>query len=98
MLTTCDSRPGSGVERSKSVRRSAYRPMRTVTVTPEDRHRLEAIVMDRKRRRNNVARAKVILATAEGRGTNEVMRRSGPSKPARNRGHPGISLSMGIKP
>jgi len=53
----------------------------TVTVTPEDRRRLEAIVRDRNRPQKHVARAKVILATAVGCGTNEVMRRSGLSKP-----------------
>ena len=53
----------------------------TVTVAPEDRRRLEAIVRDRNRPQKHVARARVILATAAGCGTNEVMRRSGLSKP-----------------
>jgi transposase len=53
-----------------------------VTVTPEDRARLEAIARDRNARQKHVARAKVVLATAQGCGTVEVMRRSGLSKPA----------------
>ena len=52
-----------------------------VTVTPQDRSRLEAIVADRNTRQKHAARAHVIIATADGCGTNEVMRRSGLSKP-----------------
>ena len=53
-----------------------------ITVTPEDRRRLEAIARNRNAAQKHVARAKVILATADGCGTMEVMRRSGLSKPA----------------
>src|SRR5215210_3121099 len=52
-----------------------------VTVTPEDGHRLQAITCDRNAPQKHVARVKVILATADGCGTLEVMRRSGLSKP-----------------
>jgi transposase len=52
-----------------------------VTVSSEDRLRLEAIVSDRNAKQKHVKRAKVILTTADGCGTNEVMRRSGLSKP-----------------
>jgi len=52
-----------------------------VTVTPDNRHRLEAIIRDRNRSQKHVRRAVVVLATAEGCGTNEIMRRSGLSKP-----------------
>jgi transposase len=52
-----------------------------VNVTPEDRHRLEAIVADRSSAQKHVWRAQIILATAEGCGTCEVMRRSGKAKP-----------------
>jgi len=52
-----------------------------VDVTPADRVRLEAIVRDRNSIQKHVARANVILATADGCGTMEVMRRSGLSKP-----------------
>jgi transposase len=52
-----------------------------VAVTRKDRQRLEAIVRDSNAKQKHVKRAKVILATAEGCGTNEIMRRSGLSKP-----------------
>src|SRR3954453_10013195 len=52
-----------------------------VTVTPEDRRRLEAIARDRNTAQKHVTRAKVILATADGCGTMEITRRSGLSKP-----------------
>src|SRR3979490_2191211 len=45
------------------------------------RLRLEAIVADRSAPQKHVWRAKVILATADGCGTAEIMRRSGKSKP-----------------
>src|SRR3984893_2404479 len=53
----------------------------SITVTPDDRRRLEAIVGDRNAKQKHVKRAKVILATGEGCGTNEIMRRSELSKP-----------------
>ncbi len=46
-----------------------------------DRHRLEAIVADRSAPQKQVWRANIILATADGCGTAEIMRRSGKSKP-----------------
>jgi transposase len=52
-----------------------------VEVTLEDRVRLERIVGDRNSPQKHPARARVILATAEGCGTLEVVRRSGLSKP-----------------
>src|SRR5437588_11659947 len=52
-----------------------------VNVTRADRHRLEAIVSDRSAPQKHVWRANIILATADGYGTTEIMRRSGKSKP-----------------
>jgi transposase len=52
-----------------------------MTVSSEDRDRLEAIARDRNAAQKHVARAKVILATADGCGTMEIARRSGLSKP-----------------
>jgi DDE superfamily endonuclease len=52
-----------------------------VHVTREDRRRLEAIVSDRSAPQKHVWRAKIILATADGCGTAEIIRRSGKSKP-----------------
>ena len=52
-----------------------------VNVTRADRRRLEAIVSDRSAPQKHVWRAQIILATAEGCGTAEIMRRSGKAKP-----------------
>jgi hypothetical protein len=52
-----------------------------VNVTPGDRRRLEAIVGNRNAPQKHVWRAKIILATADGCGTVEIMRRSGKAKP-----------------
>ncbi len=52
-----------------------------VEVTPEDRRRLDRIVGDRNSSQKHTARARIILATADGCGTTEIMRRSGLSKP-----------------
>src|SRR5262249_53904471 len=52
-----------------------------VNVTPVDRRRLEAIVAGRCAPRKSVGRAKIILPTANGWGTAEIMRRSGKAKP-----------------
>jgi transposase len=52
-----------------------------IEVTAADRARLEAIVADRNSPQKHVWRARIILATGEGCGTAEVMRRAGVSKP-----------------
>ena len=52
-----------------------------VDVTRADRRRLEAIIADRSAPQKHVWRANIILATADGFGTTEIMRRSGKSKP-----------------
>jgi len=52
-----------------------------VRVTPADRRQLEAIVADGSAAQKHVWRANIILATADGCGTAEIMRRSGKSKP-----------------
>jgi len=52
-----------------------------VNVTRADRRRLEAIISDRSAPQKHVWRAQIILATAEGCGTAEIMRRSGKAKP-----------------
>src|SRR5512132_4103870 len=54
----------------------------TVEVSAADRARLEAVVADRNSPQKHVWRAKVILATADGLGTAEIMRRRGKSKPS----------------
>jgi transposase len=52
-----------------------------VNVTRADRRRLEAILSDRSAPQKHVWRAQIILATADGCGTTEIMRRSGKAKP-----------------
>ena len=46
-----------------------------------DRARLEALISDRNTARKVVWRAGIVLATADGCGTSEIMRRSQSSKP-----------------
>jgi hypothetical protein len=53
-----------------------------VNVTRADRRRLEAIVADRCAPQKHVWRAQIILATADGCGTAEIIRRSGKAKPS----------------
>jgi hypothetical protein len=50
-----------------------------VNVPPADRRRFEAIVADRSAPQKHVWRVNIILATADGCGTAEIMRRSGKS-------------------
>jgi hypothetical protein len=52
-----------------------------VNVTRADRRRLEVIVSDRCAPQKHVWRAQIILATADGCGTAEIMRRSAKAKP-----------------
>src|ERR671917_1539629 len=52
-----------------------------VEVTAADRTRLEAVVADRNSPQKHVWRARIVLATADGCGTAEVMGRAGKSKP-----------------
>ena len=52
-----------------------------IEVSAVDRAQLEAIVADRNSPQKHVWRARIILATADGCGTAEVMRRAGVSKP-----------------
>jgi transposase len=52
-----------------------------VNVTRGDRRRLDAIISDRSSPQKHVWRAKIILATADGCGTTEIMHRSGKAKP-----------------
>jgi hypothetical protein len=54
----------------------------SVEVSATDRARLEAVVADRNSPQKHVWRAGIILATADGLGTGEIMRRTGKSKPS----------------
>jgi len=60
-------------------------PMRNdicIYLSPEDRARLERLAADRNTPRKVVWRAGIVLATAEGLGTNAIMRHTGKSKPS----------------
>src|SRR5918994_1104491 len=52
-----------------------------IELTAKDRARLEAVVADRNGPQKHVWRARIVLATADGHGTAEVMRRADRSKP-----------------
>ena len=52
----------------------------SLTVSPFDRRRLMALVKDRNSPQKHVWRAEIVLLTADGAGTIEIMRRTGKSK------------------
>jgi len=52
-----------------------------IYVSPVNRARLEAIIADRNSKTKTVWRARIVLATADGHGTNAIMRQIGKSKP-----------------
>ncbi|MEO0822194.1 MAG: IS630 family transposase [Pseudomonadota bacterium] len=52
----------------------------SITVSPADRRRLEAIVADRKSAQKHVWRARIVLLSADGLGTTAIMRAAGVSK------------------
>ena len=52
-----------------------------IYVSPVNRARLEAIIADRNSKAKAIWRARIVLATAEGRGTNAIMRLTGKSRP-----------------
>ena len=56
------------------------RPGITITLSPAERLRLEILVGDRNAAQKHVWRAQIVLLSAEGIGTNEIMRRTGKSK------------------
>src|SRR6202041_461929 len=52
----------------------------SIKITRPNRHRLEAIARDRNASQKHVWRANIVLLSADGVGTNEIMRRTGKSK------------------
>ena len=52
----------------------------TITVSRADRRRLQALVRDRNTAQKHVWRARIVLLTADGVGTNEIMRQTDTSK------------------
>ena len=53
---------------------------KSLSVSSADVGRLKALVQDRNTPQNQVRRAEIVLLTAEGVGTNAIMRRTGNSK------------------
>ena len=56
------------------------RPGISIILSPADRRRLEALVGDRNVAQKHVWRARILLHSADGIGTNGIMRRTGKSK------------------
>ncbi len=52
----------------------------SITLKPADRRRLNALARDRNSPHKHVWRAEIVLLSADGIGTNEIMRRTGKSK------------------
>ena len=52
----------------------------SITVSPADRRRLMAVVNDRNAPQKHVWRCRIVVLTADGVGTNEIMRRTDKSK------------------
>ena len=52
----------------------------SITLKPADRRRLNALARDRNTPHKHVWRAEIVLLSADGVGTNEIMRRTGKSK------------------
>src|SRR3546814_17024827 len=56
------------------------RPGISFSLTPADRRSLEALAGDRDAAQKHVWRAQIVLLSADGIGTNEIMRRTAKSK------------------
>ena len=56
------------------------RPGISIEVSPSDQRRLETLVRDRNTAQKHVWRAEIVLLSAAGIGTVEIMRRTGKSK------------------
>jgi hypothetical protein len=52
----------------------------SITLKPADRRRLKVLARDRNTPHKHVWRAQIVLLSADGVGTNEIMRRTGESK------------------
>lgn len=57
-----------------------HAPGVSIAITPSDRQRLEAVARDRNATQKHAWRAVIVLLSADGVGTNEIMRRTGKSK------------------
>lgn len=68
--------------RFRAVRFGRMRTGIVINVSPADRTRLEAVVSDRNSPQKHVWRARIVLLSAAGCGTNEIMREAGVAKTA----------------
>ena len=71
------------IEDSRLDGRVRFFGMRTgivIAVTPADRRRLQAVARNRNSPQKHVWRAKIVLLSADGIGTSEIMRQTGTSK------------------
>lgn len=66
-------------------------------VSPDDLVRLERLVADRNTPQKHVWRAQIVLLSAEGVGTMEIVRRTGQSKPTVWRGQSRFSDQVGYR-
>ena len=62
------------------MRFCGMRPGITISLSSAERRRLEVLVRDRNTAQKHVWRAEIVLLSATGLGTNEIMRRTGKSK------------------
>src|ERR1700726_3316833 len=53
---------------------------KSISISPTDQRRLKALTKDRNAPQKHVCRAEIVLFTANGVGTNEIMRRTGKTK------------------
>jgi hypothetical protein len=69
-----------GIPSRAGVCESGMRNGIVIKVTRSDRRRLQALINDRNRPQKHVWRAEIVVLTADGVGTNEIIRRTGKSK------------------
>ena len=72
--------PGWDSRGKFDVRVCAMRAGKSLSVSSADIRRLKAVVQDRNAPQKHVWRAGIVLLTADGVGTNEIMRRTAKSK------------------
>ena len=69
-----------GIPVGDDVQVWAMRAGKSLSLSSADIRRLKALVQDRNMPQKHVWRAEIVLLTADGVGTNEIMRRTGKSK------------------
>ena len=69
-----------GFQRPRGVRVWCMRTGISIMLKPLDRRRLQALARDRNAAQKHVWRAQIVLLSADGVGTNEIMRQTGTSK------------------